>query len=380
MNSKETLKQFFFKSQYLPTSTGSAYGWRYLNGVFFRVIFARPTKRSWCKRWGLFKKTRRGDFSTTKFTNPTVGGRHWAWNQRSFYLQRSRWQRSWGVGSLPVILKLILQRRAKQKLIGKVQNKNHHDGCLFLSISSLIHLVQHWHLYKLWWLLPLLQKLAFICCARRNSRTIVVADLKKQCSHSPHKTRLRGLIGNVQRICLSVYMPRNDSGVSQVQEEWWRPRGVKGCFSIGNSTISAMLLCRAGTSCHPFVIVLHFSGYGTSEEGHAKRTGRRGHLMQQKTAGKEFSFGRFWRFWFVWGFVDGFWMFGMVSLRGFKNFVPPRSSRVWFRSHWNIFGSRQRLPVALTNDFSRVKRNLPYGQYGLVKRNTYSSKTICNHV
>ena len=26
---------------------------------------------------------------------------------------------------------------------GKVQNKNNHDGCLFLSISSLIHLVQH---------------------------------------------------------------------------------------------------------------------------------------------------------------------------------------------------------------------------------------------
>lgn len=148
---------------------------------------------------------------------------------------------------------------------------------------------------------------------------------EKKCSHSPHKTRLRGLIGNVQRICLSVYMPRNDS----VFRSFSSPRRMmkaercEGVFFHWDSTI--YLLCCYAVLHHVIrpVIVLHFSGYGTSEEGHAKRTGRRGHLMQQKTAGKEFSFGRFWRFWFVWGFVDGFWLVGIVSLRGFKNFVPP---------------------------------------------------------
>ena len=376
MNSKETLKQFFFQISISNINGLSLWS-------FFQSDFRQAYEEELMQEVGVVpqKNTKRGFFHH-KIHESNGGWQALGMKPKKLLLAKKQMTEELGSWEFTSDFEADIAKKSEKTKAeqGKVQNKNNHDGCLFLSISSLIHLVQHWHLYKLWCLLPLLQKLAFICCARRNSRTIVVADLKKMCSHSPHKTRLRGLIGNVQRICLSVYMPRNDSGVSQVQEEWWRPRGVKGCFSIGNSTISAMLLCRAGTSCHPFVIVLRFSGYGTSEEGHAKRTGRRGHLMQQKTAGKEFSFGRFWRFWFVWGFVDGFWMFGIVSLRGFKNFVPPRSSRVWFRSHWNIFGSRQRLPVALTNDFSRVKRNLPYGQYGLVKRNTYSSKTICNHV
>ena len=75
---------------------------------------------------------------------------------------------------------------------------------------------------------------------------------------------------------------------------------MKGCFSIETALrISAMPCCIMSSFRHRAA----FSGYGTSEEGHAKRTGRRGHLMQQKTAGKEFSFGRFWSF-------DSFWLDG----------------------------------------------------------------------
>ena len=198
-------------------------------------------------------------------------------------------------------------------------------------------------------------------------------ELKDDCCGSETKSALTALSTDWEGLETSkeyaVYMPRNDSGVSQIQEEWWRPRGV-----TNRTAKNCLQPC-----CHRHVW-LHFSGYGTSEEGHAKRTGRRGHLMQLKRQLKEFRFGRFWRF-DAFRFVDGFWMFGMVSLRGFWNFVAPRSSSVWFCSHWNIFwvSRPRRIPVALTNDFSRVKIYQPTVRYGLVKRNTYSSKTICSH-
>lgn len=192
------------------------------------------------------KNTKRGFFHH-KFTNPTVGGRRWVWNQRSFYLQRSRWPRSWGVGSLPVILKWILQRRAFHKSwLAKCQKKNNHDGCLFFVYFKL-DTFSSTLTSKLWWLLPLPRKLAFICFARRNSRTIVVADLKKNAVTHHIKPDWEAWLETSKEyaflfICQEMIQY---SGVSQVQEEWWRPRGVKGCFSIE----TALYICYAAMPC-----------------------------------------------------------------------------------------------------------------------------------
>ena len=64
---------------------------------FFRVIFARPTKRSWCKRWGRpAKKTRRGDFFHHKIHESDGGWQALGMKPKKLLLAKKQMTEEWG--------------------------------------------------------------------------------------------------------------------------------------------------------------------------------------------------------------------------------------------------------------------------------------------
>ena len=72
---------------------------------------------------GLFKKTRRGDFFHHKIHESNGGWQALGMKPKKLLLAKKQMTEELGSWEFTSDFEMILQRRAKQKLIGKVQNK-----------------------------------------------------------------------------------------------------------------------------------------------------------------------------------------------------------------------------------------------------------------